>query len=256
MPFEPQNPLESSLVKAAGDPAHRPQFYRDLVQSDLFVIQEGAPPASTHERIVLAANTTIQLRNVDVEGRPCIPVFTSLLRLQAVVDKPVAYLGINAIELMKLTAGTGLLLNPGSDYGKEITSAEAASIVDGSIWEPVQRRVTTQPTKVLLGQPARYPAELVEALRRLFATNKDVKRAWLAHFHDPSQSEKPHTLIGVEAGGGYEAIAAAIGVVVASVQIPDPPVDITPVGDGNGLDGYFLNECEPFYKRRRFLGLF
>lgn len=27
--FEPQNPLEQSLVKAANDPSYRPQFYRE-----------------------------------------------------------------------------------------------------------------------------------------------------------------------------------------------------------------------------------
>ena len=44
MSAKPTNPLEESLVKAALDPAHRPQFYRDLLASDIYVIQEGPPP--------------------------------------------------------------------------------------------------------------------------------------------------------------------------------------------------------------------
>jgi hypothetical protein len=197
----------------------------------------------------------IQLRKIEFQGTLCIPVFSSLARLQAVVQQQVAYLGVNAVELMRLTSGSSLLLNPGSSYGKEITAAEAESIVDGSIWRPVERRVTTTATQVLLGQPANYPNELVEALKRLFAKDKRVKRAWLAHFHDPTRDEKPHTLIAIDAPGVYQEVAAEVGVVAANVVIPDPPVDVTPVGSGPGLDSYFLNQCKPFYVRR-FLGIF
>jgi len=198
----------------------------------------------------------IQLRQIEFQGTLCIPVFSSLVRLQAIVQQPVAYLGVNAAELMRMTSGSSLLLNPGSDFGKEITAAEAESIVDGSIWQPVERRVTKTATQVLLGQPANYPNEFVEALKRLFVKDKRVQRAWLAHFHDPTRDEKPHTLIAIDAPGMYEEVSADIGVVAANVVIPDPPVDVMPVGSGPGLDDYFLNQCKPFYVRRRFLGLF
>ena len=38
MSFQPQNKLERSLMKAAEDPAHHPQFYKDLIESDVFII--------------------------------------------------------------------------------------------------------------------------------------------------------------------------------------------------------------------------
>jgi hypothetical protein len=47
MGFDPQNELERSLMKAARDPAYRPQVYRDLVKSDIFIIEEGR---SSNER--------------------------------------------------------------------------------------------------------------------------------------------------------------------------------------------------------------
>ncbi len=40
MPFEPQNALERSLVQATADPAYRPQFYKDFVKSNIFIIQQ------------------------------------------------------------------------------------------------------------------------------------------------------------------------------------------------------------------------
>jgi hypothetical protein len=143
--FEPQNELERSLVRASSDPAHRPQFYRVLAESDMFVIQEGVPLPVTHQRITLPEPMQIQLRKIEFQGKLCIPVFSSLVRL--------------------------------------------------------------------------------------------------------------HTLIAIDAPGVYEEVSAEIGVVAANVVIPDPPIDVMPVGSGPGLDSYFLNQCKPFYVRR-FLGIF
>ena len=39
--FEPVNDLERSLMKVATDPAFRPQFHRDLLDADIFVVNGG-----------------------------------------------------------------------------------------------------------------------------------------------------------------------------------------------------------------------
>ena len=50
MAFDPINDLERSLVKAATDVAHRPQFYRDFVGADVFVIQNGPEQTAVQHR--------------------------------------------------------------------------------------------------------------------------------------------------------------------------------------------------------------
>jgi hypothetical protein len=35
--FEPVNDLERSLMRAALNPSYRPQFYRDLLEADIFI---------------------------------------------------------------------------------------------------------------------------------------------------------------------------------------------------------------------------
>ena len=125
------------------------------------------------------------------DGKTYLPVFTSLPRLQAVLPDKATYLRLNARELLKLTRGAALLLNPGSAYGKEITPAEAAGIADGSLWQPESSRVVARDTRVLLGAPARYPTALVTALARFFKTKKQVQRAWLAHFHEAGSQFRP-----------------------------------------------------------------
>jgi hypothetical protein len=249
MSFDPQNPLEASLVRASADPAHRPQFYRDLLDADIFIIQPApAEPRDGAGRAVVPEGESIGIAAMEREGKPRLPIFSSLPRLQAALTGPASYLRLGARAFLEMTAGADLVLNPGSEYGKEITAAEAAAMVDGSIWRPTESYVAERETQVMLGQPARYPDALVQALTRLFRTRPQVERAWLAHFHNPARPEPPHTLIGVELSGDPGEVFGEAGVVAGNVPVPDPPVDFIRFADDGGIGNYF-KETQPFYVR-------
>ncbi|NUO65659.1 MAG: hypothetical protein HOQ11_05135 [Gemmatimonadaceae bacterium] len=257
MTFDPQNHLERSLMRAAKDPAARPQFYRDLAESDFYIVQHDAPPRDGASQTTLEEGTTLQIAPLEIEGKEHLPVFSSLPRLEAVVDRQVGYIAINALEFMKITRGAELVLNPGSEYGKIFTAAEIAGILDGGAGGGSY--VTQRETRVMLGKPARYPQELADALTRFFERRKEVRRAWIAMFHNPDRDEKPHTLVAVDASDAdWPRLAADIGIVAQGVAIPDPPVDVIAVGNGGSFDGYFLKEAAPFYgqPRKKILGLF
>lgn len=250
MVFVPDNKLERSLVAAATDPAARPQFYRDLVESDVFVVQGGPVPEASGKR-TFEVDEEVTLRNLEVDGTVYLPVFSSLARLQAALTEPAGYLALNAKTLMEITRGTPLLLNPGADYGKELTVDEIASILDGSLWRPVSQYEVERDTEVMIGEPAVYPQELVDALTRIFKRLKPVRRAYLAHFFNPTVDERPHTLVAVEATGDWDAVLAEAGVATRQVEIPDPPVDYLRLTGGGGVQDYFLEQCEPFYRAKR-----
>ena len=82
-----------------------------------------------------------------------------------------------------------------------------------------------------------------------------MRRAWIAHFHHPSQGEAAHTLLAIEASGNFDALAAETGLVARDITIPDPPLDIMAIAGGGGIEDYFVRQTKPFYERR-FLGLF
>src|SRR4051794_29486133 len=193
MAFEPQNDLERSLMRASSDPAHRPQFYRDFAASQVFVIDDGGP-ATREGETTLQEGRTLRLRTIELEGKLYLPVFSSLPRLQAVLQEQASYIALNALEFLKITRGADLILNPRSDYGKAFTAAEVESILDGSIGRPDETYVAEKDTQVLIGQPANYPTELVAALERLFATRAAAPPASLAHFHDAARGQKPPSL--------------------------------------------------------------
>jgi len=256
MSFEPENKLEESLMKAAKDPAHRPQFYRDFLEADIFIIQPTPSPEESG-LIILEQAKKIAIQSIEFNGKPCLPIFSSLPRLQAVLREEAGYLALNTLEFLKITQGAGLVLNPGSDYGKEFSTKEIQSLLDGSIWQPAQVHEVEAPIQVQVGQPANYPHQLTEALTRLFKGLKEVKAAYLAHFFNPAEDEKPHTLIGIEVTGDWDRIVGEAGLVAKDIQIPDPPLDFMQIkGEGgSGIEDYFLKECRPFYKRKLF-GLF
>ena len=79
MQFEPENQFEESLMKAVNDPAHRPQFYKDLCNADLFIIQHGKEPPQKHEKVTLQEGMTIQIQNIEHNGKLYIPVFRHYL---------------------------------------------------------------------------------------------------------------------------------------------------------------------------------
>jgi hypothetical protein len=251
MTFSPQNVLERSLMKAADDPAHRPQFYKDLTENDLFIIQHGPIPEA-HGQVTLQKDHQIRIQNIEANGKSYVPVFTSLPRLQAMLSEEAGYIALNALDLFNIIQGADLLLNPGSDYGKEFTKDEIKSIMDGSIWEPSQSWVAEKDTQVLIGQPSNYPHELVKTLSRLFKKIKEIKKAYLAHIHHPERGEPPHTIIGIEVTGNWEQVVSQAGLVARDLEIPDPPIDINQITGDGGLDEYFINDCKPFYRKKIF----
>lgn len=254
MTFLPENDFERSLLKASEDPAYLPQFYRDLVEADFFIVQYGPPP-QRHSSKVLQEDSHIEIQDVEFNGKPCLPVFSSLLRLQEALREEAGYMALNALEFMRITRGADLFLNPGADFGKEFTKEEIQSIIDGSIWQPSESYEVERDTQIIIGQPENYPHDLVDALSRLFKETREVKQAYLSHFFNPENDEKAHTLIGIEVSGNWDEVRSQVGLVAAAVEVPDPPVDLIQITGRGGVEDYFLQDCEPFYKKKR-LGLF
>ena len=254
MSFDPVNPLERSLVRAATDPAHRPQFYRDLMSAQIFVIEEGPIPEESGPR-VLQEDHILNIRPVVVEGTTCLPIFSSLQRLQSALDREAGYIALKAADFFPLIQGSAACLNPGSDFGKILTANEIAGLVSGAIWKPAESFTFSKDTQVLLGQPATYPHELADSLARLFKSIPRVKRAYLAQFCIPERGDKPNTLIAIEASGDWLEVVSQAGLVAREINVPDPPVDFHKLTSQKGLGDYFKTQ-EPFYERKRWFGLF
>jgi len=250
--FEPDNLLELALKKAADDPASRPQFFRELLDSKVLIVSAGEKPRLVNGVVPEGAKITIA--DVEHGGRRCIPFFTSAARLPSGTE----YLLLDAKALFQITRGAYLIMNPGVAYGKEFFPDEVARLLDGSVFEPRERYVAKKATQVMIGQPSDYPQELVAALSRLYGSIAEVKRAWVAFYQNPERDKEGGLLIGLDVeAGDMDRISGQSGIVIESVPKKQKYVDLVRY-DGSGVSGYFSKQ-KPFYQRsaiRQFLGKF
>lgn len=245
-----ENGLEKALRMAANEPAKRPDFYKTLLEATVFIIGESSG-ASMGQRTI-EAGEKISIQNwARQDGTPVIPFFTSIHSLQKAIDTECSYMSIPARALFEITKGTGLVLNPKSDHSKEFFPNEIEALLAHGMNRLPEKRVTTKPTQVLLGQPSVYPAKMVESLSTLFAARSNVKAAYLVLMHDPQHDEKPHLVVGIDADGDIERIVREAGAVAADTSPAGEPLDLVRIARGErGLSEYFLNEVRPFYERK------
>ncbi len=232
-----------ALQKAADDPAARPLFLRELLDSKVVIVPAGEKPRVVDG--VIPQNTKISLANVEYGGRAWVPFFTSEQRLPPGTE----YLLLDAKTLFEITRGAHLVMNPGLPYGKEFFPEEVAGLLDGTLFEPRERFVAQKPMEVLIGQPKEYPTELVQALSRLYAANSSVKRAWIAFYVNPERDPEGGLLIALDVPdpAEMERMSGESGIVIGSVAKKQKFVDLVRY-DGTGLTGYFADQ-KPFYRR-------
>ena len=120
----------------------------------------------------------------DSKGRTFLPVFTDweeLRKWDKYKDSFVQTLILSFDDMSAITAGKGgIVINPFSD--NYVISAENVLsmkrhkdvLTKGYTEEVVQKE-----TRVQIGDPANYPKELVEAIKRYAGKNKGIKAIWL-----------------------------------------------------------------------------
>ena len=129
MTFVPENPLEEAMLLANKSAMKRREFQKLLLESDLIVIGHVEGRAISPEMVSIEPGEKLQIVSTKYNGRSCIPVFSSMTRLNAFLKKDASYLRLNARTLLEVTRGATLLLNPGSEVGKEFPPEEIESLI-------------------------------------------------------------------------------------------------------------------------------
>jgi hypothetical protein len=260
MDIRQENPLERALRLAADQPAHRPEFLQVLLNSTVYALGSAQPGQGS---ATLEAGSQVALQHWKRrDGTRIIPFFSSLEVLRGTIEAEQPYLALAAKSLFEMTLGATLLLNPNSRYAKEFVPDEVRHLLSHGLGQQPAQRVMQQETKVLLGQPAKYPTRMVDSLTQLLARHSNVRRAFLALMFDASVDDQPHLIVGIEADGDIERVLREAGNVAADTVPNGEPVDLCRVSEHEaGLSRYFLTQTKPFYDRkletklRSFLGI-
>lgn len=238
--------LESLLQRAITEPAFRADFYKSLLTANLFVI---SPKSDIPDgRRTLQEGSTVNLVSLP-DGN--IPVFTSTERIfdNNVIQEEMQYLQMNGRDLFELAKGASFILNPYSDYGKELLSDEVEKILDGTILTESTKTMTIgKSTEVLVGQPANYPSEMISSLKKLFAERPSIKKAYLGWIHNPKSEDPPHYIFGIDADRDFQDLIPEAGFAAKQYLRSDEFVDFIKIDKG-GVSDYLVKNTKPFYEK-------
>jgi hypothetical protein len=242
MPFIADNELERALVKAVNNPLTAPDFYRLLLESNLLVLGTAEGQEGAALPFGLAPGSRLNLVTGLKDGHQYLPVFSSLVRMQDYVKQESKYLSIKGRDLLELTRGAPVILNPASEYGKELTAEEV-----GQLLNPVP---LSGPPRTAIGE-ADYPMPLVEALIRVFGPRPEVEGAWMIQVTFADRAQEPHPLVGIETDNqaDFRALVEAIQQ-EAENAVPGLVFDVQRIDrhTPNSLTDALL-QVPPFYTR-------
>ncbi|HWX89817.1 MAG TPA: enhanced serine sensitivity protein SseB C-terminal domain-containing protein [Rhizomicrobium sp.] len=245
LPFIAENELERALIKAVKNPQTAPDFYRLLLACDLLVLGTVEGQEDAAEKFTLAPGGKFNLVTGLKDGRQFLPLFSSQPRMQEYLKQESKYLSVNGRALLDMTRGGPVILNPASEYGKELSVAEVAQLLDGP-------KPDGEP-RTIIGE-ADYPVALVEALRSLFGSRTGIAAAWMIQVTFADRAKLPHPLVGIEldskTGDDWPSLMQAIEA-AADVAVPGMVFDIQRVDRRSpaGMTGALL-QVPPFYQRR------
>jgi SseB protein C-terminal domain/SseB protein N-terminal domain len=249
-PPSPHNPLELALIAAATEPAARPLFYRLVLESALLVLDDNPDREGQFAGQIVEAGHQLRVATLDIEGVPHIPIFSSKARVAAVVDSERRYVSMLGRSLLEVLRGSHLILNPGSDCGKQFLPDEVEALLSGALHEGHREIKVAASTEVLLGQPADYPRHLTEALSTLFR-DLPVQAAYLAHCLWPTTGEPAHTVIGITTDADWEPLIRKVMATIGRAAREGEVVDVVRMDD-SAIPRY-MRSTAPFFKKKRFL---
>ena len=134
----PQNELEQCLMRAASETSAQKEFYQKLLWNQLYVLTTE-DDAIKEGLQTLETDTTVQFVTFE-DGQ--IPVFTSTNRFfdKGVIKEEVPYMSLKGQDLFELAKGATFVLNPYSDYGKELIPEEIENLLNGTIYDKIDEQ--------------------------------------------------------------------------------------------------------------------
>ncbi|MDX6695773.1 MAG: hypothetical protein QOF02_3376 [Blastocatellia bacterium] len=235
--FTPTNELERLLLAAFTDPTVRPQFYRTLLESELFFIV-------FYDEIGIGIQPA---RNGD--GEEVIPACLTLDRLKEFARgagfKEYKHEHSSGRELLTIVEKTNVILNPSTACAKILSPADIRGLLDGSMIKNLKIISIDRHESSLLSEPTAYPQEMIDDLKASFAFSNLVETAYLAQMHQDNR-QHPQLVLGLEVEEGYDP-DEAMEIVMESLG-DDEFITFLKLGDDD-ISAYMRESLTPFYER-------
>lgn len=136
--FKPENNLERALEQAVRDPAKVPDFYRALLDAEIYILTPEAKLEPGRRRS-LKYLEPLHVATVQFQGLRWHPAFTSKNRIAAYVKEPETCFGALAKNIFPMLTGSNFWFNPLSECQKPMPSDEIALLLSGDIYAALQK---------------------------------------------------------------------------------------------------------------------
>jgi len=240
------NELEHLLKVAMTEPGRRPEFYRSLLEADVWIVVGGT--ASGNRTIPAGAEIDlVQWQRGD--GVWIVPFFSSIgtARQGAPFETNIAC--VTGREFFLFTRGVPSVLNPNCEFGREFAPHEIEALLEHGSLVPPDCEILEESRDVYLEPLAELPT-MVDSLRVLYATRPGVRAAYIVRARYASEPTRPMLLVGIETPSSEVAILEDTAAVVRDVCGPDEFVDAMPLNPRDGAIGQHIAEMTaPFYQR-------
>lgn len=134
----PENELEKCLMQAASNFSFQREFYQKLLGNPLFIL--------TTENTISEIGNQTQENDANVQcfifENGQIPIFTSINRIfdKGIMKKNVPHLSLKGQDLFESLNGATFILNPYSDFAKELLPQEIENLLNGTIYNRINEQ--------------------------------------------------------------------------------------------------------------------
>lgn len=246
---QPQYTVElGELMRvAASQPALRSVFYERLWDEELMLILEDQSiPEGAIDKNVHKSVNVLKLP----DGR--IPVFTSMQRIfeNGHIALPnVKYITIKGKALFTSNEGNHYVLNPFSQYAKDITQEEIEKVEKGDhLYDESRTSEIASTDRVVLIIPERYPKKMIDDLIALYRTYPEVDRAYIALMQRENSKHTPNYVVAIITNDKFEEISAESGIVAKNHLVQDQIIEMMNMTKDSHFWRFFRHR-KPFYRK-------
>lgn len=239
-----QQSLATLLKQAATEPGMRPAFFELLLASDVWLPQGEQPAMATDEIDI------IHWQRAD--GSKIVPFFTDEAALRQACGQHQAAIQIAVKQLLAITQGEILFLNPELPEGKLFTVEEVNQLLQHQGAALASYQVLDHNQSLQISAVAQPPEQLLQSLRQLFSSHNSVRQAYLANFREnDEQTMKLMVALELDNDAPQTTIIQQTGNVAIDVLLEHQEVDVCVLDPAMaGLSHLFIAHFTPFYQRR------